>query len=297
MPSTPPLPDPHTRPPVTVRLRGTRGSIPSPGPRTARYGGNTSCVELRVGDTLLVLDAGTGIRSLGRELASAGGGIDATVLLTHFHWDHIQGLPFFSPLHDPSSRLEIVAPADRDEYVEERLSRQMEPIFFPVPFHGIRADCRFTAWREGPLEREGVRIDVLPLRHPSRTVGYRIETPAGSVCYLPDNELVGGAYDVPGDWRDRLEAFVADADVLVHDAMYEEAEYGRYEGWGHSTVEQAVALARAAGVARLIGFHHAPDRDDAELDALAARTRQEAPDVEFVFAAEGATIHLGIDEV
>lgn len=285
----------HAMPEGTrVRFRGTRGSIPSPGPATARYGGNTPCVEVRVGGTVLVLDAGTGIRTLGAELVGADSPVRATVLLTHFHWDHIQGLPFFQPIHEASAQLEIVAPADRDEYVEERLARQMEPIFFPVPFHGIRADCRFRAWTGGPLEVDGIRVRVLPLRHPSRTVGYRVETRDAVVCYIPDNELQGGRYDVPDDWRGRLEAFVAGADVLIHDTMYTEVEYPGHEGWGHSTAEQTLAMARAAGVGRLVGFHHAPGRTDDALDALGRRLGGEAAawGCRFTFAAEGEELRF-----
>jgi phosphoribosyl 1,2-cyclic phosphodiesterase len=255
-----------------------------------RYGGNTSCVEVRFGDTLLVLDAGTGIRSLGADLVAAGDPVRATVLLTHFHWDHVQGLPFFHPMHLASSHLHIVAPADRDEYVEERLARQMEPIFFPVPFHGIRAECRFTAWNEGPIEVGEAIVRVFPVRHPSRTVGYRIETPAGSICYVPDNELQGGKYEVAPDWRDRFEEFIGDVDLLIHDTMYTEAEYERHEGWGHSTTEQVLALARSAGARRLVGFHHAPGRSDDELDALAVDL---ADGSNFTYAAESTELHLG----
>ena len=279
---------------TVVRFRGTRGSIPSPGPDTVRHGGNTSCVEVRFEDTLLILDAGTGIRTLGKDLARSGEPVEATILLSHFHWDHVQGLPFFRPMHTASSRLHVVAPADRDEYVEERLARQMEPIFFPVPFHGIKADCRFTAWNEGPLEVGAAVVRVFPVRHPSRTVGYRIDTPTASICYIPDNELEGGRYDVPADWRRHLEEFVSGADILMHDTMYTRAEYAHHEGWGHSTTGQALDLARAAGVRHLVGFHHAPDRSDAELDRLTgAAQRIAGSDLRFTYAAEGGEIRLG----
>lgn len=296
-----PIERPRTSPSDTppghafVRFHGTRGSIPSPGPRTIRYGGNTPCVEFRVDDVLVILDAGTGVRTLGNELMASGDPVRATLLLTHFHWDHVQGLPFFGPLHEASSKIDIIAPADRDEYVQDRLGRLMEPIYFPVPFHGIRAECHFTAWQDGPVGVEGVRVRALPMRHPSRTVGYRVDTPGGaSFCYLPDNELEGGRYDVPRDWRARLERFVGDADVLVHDTMYTAHEIPGFDGWGHSSPEQAVSLARAAGVRRLIGFHHAPDRSDDDLDALADRVREAAGEDGgiFEFAVENEPLVL-----
>jgi phosphoribosyl 1,2-cyclic phosphodiesterase len=272
-----------------LRFWGTRGSIPTPGPTTVRYGGNTSCVEIRVGDTLLILDAGTGIRALGTELKRQRGFVRATVLLTHFHWDHIQGLPFFKPLHDPDARLDVFAPAADDATVQQRLGHQMKPAFFPVPFENIRADCRFAAWTQGEKQLGSCRVAVFPARHPSQTVGFRIDTPTGSIGYLPDNELVGGRYDMGPDWRRGLEEFLADVDVLIHDAMVVGEDYRRYEGWGHSTVEQALDLARGAGAKHLVGFHHSPYRSDDELDDELRRVRRLIPDgdVRFSLAAEG----------
>jgi len=290
-----------------IRFWGTRGSIPSPGPSTVRYGGNTSCVEIRVADTLLILDAGTGIRALGEELKRQRGAVRATVLLTHFHWDHIQGLPFFKPLHDPDARLDIFAPADDDATVAQRLGHQMEPAFFPVPFESIRADCRFGAWTQGEKQigawtqgekRIGAcRVAVFPARHPSQTVGFRIDTPTGSIGYFPDNELLGGRYDVGPGWRGGLEEFLADVDVLIHDAMVVGEAYGAYEGWGHSTVEHALDLARCAGAKHLVGFHHSPHRSDDELDAELRRVQTLNPDgdLRFSLAAEGHDIVLDAD--
>lgn len=272
-----------------VRFWGTRGSIPSPGPTTVRYGGNTPCVEVRAGERLFILDAGTGIRPLGKQLVDSGEIVRATVLLTHFHWDHIQGLPFFYPLHHPSSQVDVFGPAANDLEVRERLQHQMAPAFFPVPLHDIRAECRFQGWTSGDRRFGDCEVRVFPLRHPSTTLGYRIDTPTASICYLPDSELVGGPFDVEADWRPRLEQFLEGADLLIHDAMIFGDEYERYEGWGHSTVEQAVELARDARVRHLVGFHHAPDRSDDEIDEKLARIRAdiEDSDLEFSFAFEG----------
>lgn len=277
-----------------VRFWGTRGSIPSPGPATARYGGNTSCVEIRVADTLLILDGGTGIRALGATLMEEGD-VEATVLLTHFHWDHIQGLPFFKPLHTPGARLDIFAPAADDATVARRLGLQMEPAFFPVPFQSIRADCRFSAWTQGERQFGPCRVSVFPARHPSRTVGFRVDTPAGSIGYFPDNELVGGDYDVAPTWRAELERFLEGVDVLIHDAMVVGEPYSTYEGWGHSTVEQALDLALEVGAGHLVGFHHSPDRTDDELDDELRRARAlvRGADLTFSLAAEGSVVTLG----
>ncbi len=277
--------------PVSTRVRfwGTRGSIPSPGPHTVRYGGNTPCVEVRVGDQLFILDAGTGIRALGKELAESGHPVRATVLLTHFHWDHIQGLPFFFPLHQAGTRLDVFGPAEDDLAVRDRLQHQMEPAFFPIPLHDIRADCRFQGWTSGERRFGDCGVRVFILRHPSTTLGYRIDTPTASVCYLPDSELIGGPFPNPPEWREGLERFVGGADLLIHDAMVFGAEYEQYEGWGHSTVEQALDLARDAKVRHLSAFHHSPHRTDDEIDAETQKFRAELgiSELEFSFAFEG----------
>lgn len=285
-------PGPLAREQTRIRFWGTRGSIPSPGPSTVRYGGNTSCVEIRVGDTLLILDAGTGIRALGTELQRGGGDVRATVLLTHFHWDHIQGLPFFKPLHESGARLDVYAPAADDATVARRLGLQMEPAFFPVPFKSIRADCRFGAWTRGERQVGPAHVRVFRARHPSHTLGFRIDTPAGSVGYFPDNELEGGDYDVGPDWRTDLEGFLEGVDVLIHDTMVVGEPYRAYEGWGHSTVDQALDLARSVGAGHLVGSHHSPHRSDDDLDAELLRARALNLGVEFSLAAEGRLIEL-----
>ncbi len=262
---------------VSVRCWGTRGSIPSPGPDTAAYGGNTSCLEVRASGRRVIFDAGTGIRPLGGSLVQDGGEVDVTVFLTHFHWDHIQGFPFFSPLYDPGSRLRIFGPRQGEQDVETLFAGQMGPIYFPVPHAAIAGQLEFGHLNEGTWEEEGVRVRTIRLRHPSYTVGYRLDAGGASVCYLPDNELSGGSYEVDGEeWRKDVRDFVRGADVLVHDAMFTDEEYVHREGWGHSTYGQALALAEEAEVGRLLFFHHAPDRGDAELDTIVAGARAEA---------------------
>lgn len=269
---------------VTVRCAGVRGSIPSPGPDTIRYGGNTSCVELRSGATRLVLDAGSGIRSLGRELVS-GDAKEHVILLTHFHWDHIQGFPFFGPLHDSESNLQVVGPAQPGIGLRHLFERQMDPVFFPVPLSAAAAQLTFHEASEGPVDGLGAAVHAIRVRHPSHVLGYRVELAGRVICYVPDNELEGRGYEVEAAWRARMTEFVADADLLIHDAMYTETEYARRGGWGHSTFPQAVRLAEEGGVRRLLFFHHDPGRTDDELDRIVHDVRERV-------AARGSRLEL-----
>jgi len=291
--------------PVTVRCWGTRGSIPSPGPATAGYGGNTSCLEVCVGDRRLIFDAGSGARALGVDLASREGPTDATIFLSHFHWDHIQGFPFFPPLYDPGATLRIVGPVQHTEDgtelgVESLFAGQMGPIYFPIPFQAVAADCTFGHLNEGSWERDGIVVKSMRVKHPSFTVGYRIEAGGVSIGYIPDNELLGDGYDAASEgdaaWRARLVDFLGDIDLLYHDAMYTEEEYLRRRLWGHSTYQQAVDLAHEAGAGDLVFFHHDPERSDEALDTIVSRVRDDAMaagrSVNLRAAAEGHAIIL-----
>lgn len=262
---------------VRINCWGTRGSIASPGPGTARYGGNTCCVEIEVGSRSLVFDAGTGIRSLGRKLLDRSRRVEVDVFLTHFHWDHIQGFPFFGPLYHKSTYLRIFGPEQSNTDIQTLFAGQMGPIYFPVPFTAIAARIEFAHFNEGRWsDGNDVVVHALRMRHPSFTVGYRIEVAGHTICYIPDNELVGGTYATDGgDWRDRLLAFIRGADVLLHDAMFQDGEYADRVGWGHSTFRHAFELAVEGGVRRLYFFHHAPERTDHELGAIVEEMRAE----------------------
>jgi glyoxylase-like metal-dependent hydrolase (beta-lactamase superfamily II) len=191
---------------MQITFWGTRGSIPAPGPETMRYGGNTSCVEVRLdNDTRIIFDAGTGIRLLGDKLAGGDDPVRATVFLTHFHWDHIQGFPFFAPLYDPDARLTLMGPRQKDLDIQTLFARQMGPVYFPVPLEALAADRTFDHLSDdGWVSDEGIRIRSMRVRHPSHTVGYRLEAGGKTICYVPDNELEGGEYPVEAGWRDRL---------------------------------------------------------------------------------------------
>ena len=278
-PETAGLSDPReagAAPSLRATCWGTRGSIPSPGPATARFGGNTSCLEVRTDDDrCYIFDAGTGIRGLGNRLAEEKGATNVNLFVTHFHWDHIQGIPFFAPLHAEDSFIRIHAARQGDLDIETLLRGQMGPVYFPVPYEALAADLSFEHLTGTPWSDDGTEVAAYRVRHAAHTYGYRIGAGDAAVAYIPDNELVGASYPVDGPgWYEGLLGFLAGVDVLFHDAMFTEAEYPKVEGWGHSTFEQAVKLAEDAGVSRLYFFHHAPERTDTELLAILDRMRE-----------------------
>jgi len=285
----------------TLTFWGTRGSIPTPGPRTTRYGGNTPCLSLESpGRRLLILDAGSGLRPLGHELMLRGAApIAADLLLSHTHWDHIQGLPFFKPLSAPGNSVAIFGAAQGGVGLREILQRQMDPMVFPVPMRALAAEVVVREISEGEVAIDGYRVRAFRLRHPGTTLGYRLAPVDGGrdIAYLTDNELgPGGSYPVLPDWRARLVAFLAGTRALIHDAMYSEQIIDARAGWGHSTPREAVDLAVEAGCERLILFHHEPEHDDDAVDRLVGQTRtyaaRIAPGLEVEAAAEGLSFTL-----
>lgn len=282
-------------PALRVTCWGTRGSIPSPGPSTVRYGGNTSCVEVRApGCERLILDAGTGIRSLSRQVTENGDTFHAHLFVSHYHWDHIQGFPFLGQLYDPASRICVHGPRQGDIPIDRAFAGQMSPLYFPIPLDALSAQVNFDCGSGIPWERDGVRVTAFEVNHPGVTFGYRVTAGGTSLVYVPDDEL--GDNPDPA-WYGRLVEFVGGADLLLHDAMYTDAEYARFRGWGHSTFRQAVRLAEDAGVQRIEMFHHAPDRSDVELDRILGELRDDAfargSRVALGLAAEGEEIVLG----
>ena len=282
---------------------GTRGSIPTPGPHTVRYGGNTPCLEVRTADGhLIILDAGTGIRALGRALVEAADGapIEADLFLTHAHWDHIQGIPFFAPLFGRGNRLRIWGSASLERSVDQVVRDQMSPVVFPVSFEALAATIDFHSIAEGtPMHGPGYDVQAFALQHPGGALGYRFEARdghGGALVYVPDNELAPHPrYGSGPEWRAQMTTFVRGASVLIHDAMYTSEEYVACAGWGHSTHQEAVALALAAEVRTLLLFHHDPQRTDDALDRSVAECRElvrrAGASLEVVAAAEGLTVH------
>jgi phosphoribosyl 1,2-cyclic phosphodiesterase len=253
---------------MRIKVWGTRGSVPTPGPSTNRYGGNTSCLQVTLSDgRLLVLDAGSGIRNLGLRLAGRARRID--ILLTHLHLDHIQGLMFFAPLFRPDAEIVIWGPHDA-ETLSERLARYLSPPLTPVHLHELPARISFRAcpkeWEIGPA-----RIEAAPVAHPGLTHGYRISEGDTSLCYIPDQELaLGPALSVRE--RRSLPGFdlAHGASLLVHDCQYTDDEYPNHIGWGHSRLGDVLAYAQLTEAQHLLLFHHDPLHDDERLDRLYA---------------------------
>ncbi len=278
---------------ITLRFRGVRGSLATPGATTARVGGNTSCVEVDVGDQRIVLDAGSGLRALGDELIATGPS-QTTILLSHLHWDHIQGLPFFAPIYAPGHRVEIVSGGNGVMPLGDALRRQMSAPFFPVEFDEVAAQVAVREARAGETLAVGdATVRLARLNHPDPVWGYRIERGGRSVVYATDTEHYACVDPV-------LRKLATGADVLIYDAQYTPEEYrGEHGmakvGWGHSTWQAGVELARAAGVKQLILFHHDPRRSDDAVAELEARAQAAFPAT--IAAREGELLHVSAGAV
>jgi len=256
---------------VKVRCWGARGSIPVSGAEFLRYGGDTSCLEIRSkNDEVLILDAGTGIRALGCELMRQERH-SLTLLFSHYHWDHVQGLPFFKPLYNLQTSLRLGGNRGARGELVRLLARALRPPLFPVPFDKVPADVGAVLFEDETLRVDSLCVRRIAASHPNRASGFRIEEDGRSLVYLTDNELSlrhrGGL-----NFADYV-AFCAGADLLVHDAEYLPEEYPQRRGWGHSHIEDAARLAKEAGVGMLGLFHHNQERTDEAQDALVERCR------------------------
>jgi len=262
---------------MQVRFWGTRGSIAAPGPNTARYGGNTSCVEVRASDgTVIILDCGTGARELGLHLErTMQQPIRLHLFIGHTHWDHIQGFPFFVPAFLPGSELNIYAPIGFQRGLEDAMAGQMEYSYFPVKMRDLRSRIHFTELDEGFFRVGDVLVETQFLNHTAPTIAYRMTSDGASIAYATDHEpfwnASGRISQHPGD--ERHIAFLKGANLVIHDAQYTDEEYRDKVGWGHSSLEYAVDVALAAGVERLVLFHHDPAHDDAAMERMEAMAR------------------------
>jgi phosphoribosyl 1,2-cyclic phosphodiesterase len=243
---------------VRVTIWGCRGSVPTPGPETVQYGGNTSCVEVALDDgTVLVFDAGTGIRGLGPQLLERGVR-HVQLLLTHLHLDHLEGLRFFAPLWDEGVTVDVWGPPSPVLSLEARIARSFSPPLFPIDLRAVPAEVTFRDVPRQPWVIGGATLTAHLVIHPGPTVGYRIDTADASLAYLPDHEpALTGIAERPTDWISGA-AIAGDVDVLLHDAQYSEDEYDDRVGWGHSSVADTVAFRQAVGARRLVLFHHEP---------------------------------------
>lgn len=258
---------------MRIKFWGVRGSIASPGPETASVGGNTSCVEVRCGKTRIILDAGTGIRRLGDHMMAEGAPLEATLLLSHLHWDHIQGIPFFVPAYVPSTRLSILSGHNGVTSLGDVLARQMTAPVFPVRLDELGSEITMREVRPGEgLMIGDARVRVARLNHPGGVYAYRIDYAGRSVVYATDTEHYACVDPM-------LRSLAAGADVLIYDSQYTPEEYrgdmGRSRvGWGHSTYVAGAELARAADVGQYVLFHHDPQRTDAGVADIERRTRE-----------------------
>ena len=284
-----------------VQFWGTRGSLPKPGPTTARYGGNTSCVEVRSArGTTVIIDCGTGLHGLGLKLLSTGAkGLSGHILISHTHWDHIQGVPFFAPFFGPGNRWDIYGPKGLDQSLRETLAGQMQHTYFPIEPDQFGATIRYHDLLEGTFTIDDVKVTTQYLNHPALTLGYRLEADGTTVVYCCDHEpysraLASGQGELTGQDLQHAE-FVQGADLLIHDAQFTAAEYPTKVGWGHSSVEYVVKLAQDADVKRVALTHHDPLRSDDAVDRMVEMARGlpgPGSTLEIFAAAEGEPIEV-----
>ncbi len=276
---------------MKARLWGTRGSVASAGPQTARYGGNTACVEVRSEDgTLLVLDAGTGIQRLGNELEADLHRID--ILLTHLHMDHIQGLGFFAPIFQRGCEIHVWGPPSPTQHLRARLTRYLSPPLFPIRLRDLRAEFEFHDAPQGRFTIGPFTVQADEVIHPGATLGYRVSENGRSLAYLSDHEPALAADGSRGpSWISGM-GIARNADILIHDAQYTQAEREERLGWGHSSVPEAIEFAQTAEVGQLVLFHHDPTRTDHQMDLLVAEAEALADGLAVTAAREGDVLVL-----
>jgi phosphoribosyl 1,2-cyclic phosphodiesterase len=306
---------------MKIRFWGVRGSIPCPGPKTQKYGGNSACIELRIGteERLIIVDAGSGIRELGTFLLSNDlpkGPIDTSIFLSHTHWDHIMGFPYFTPIYIPGTKLKVFGPVTfEDDPLEDVVGGQMKYRYFPVNMGELTSDIEYIRLKEDPSidMGNGLKVATKLLNHPITALGYRFEHEGKKVCTCYDTEPFRNLFitdpehpdydeamayegeEVAKEQNMVIEEFYAGADLLIHDSQYTAAEYGNGRvGWGHSTFEHVIESANRVGVKRLALFHHDPDRTDDQIDEMAKDYCEPGKygDTEVFFAREGDVIKV-----
>jgi phosphoribosyl 1,2-cyclic phosphodiesterase len=302
---------------IKVKFWGVRGSIPTPGRSTLGYGGNTPCTTLSFKNgPFFILDAGTGIKELGKRLLKIKNRISAYIFISHFHWDHIQGLPFFRPAHISGNKFTILGSDDAALNLDQIISFQMDPTYFPIAIQDMKADIQFRSITEECFDIEGVVVKSMYLNHPGYALGYRITFDEKSIVYISDNEpfnMNGSNYlndahprneknveamfdNFIENKNERLVRFCDSADILIHDTQFLPEEYRNKVTWGHSPFNFTVDLAIQSNVKRLILFHHDPDHDDKAIAKIQNLSRQMIRNadssIECDAAQEGMVIHL-----
>ena len=293
---------------MKLKFWGTRGSIPTPGKGTVRYGGNTPCIEVRLNrDDLIIFDAGSGIRSLGDQLMATGESIRAFIVISHPHWDHIQGFPFFKPAFISGNEFTIIGPHSRHVTLRQMMAHLMDKAYFPIQLHELKANIKFLMMKEESTKVFDAVLSSLYVNHPSFALGYRLDMAGHSLVYVSDNEpfdrevaisvknvdsvIVRKYAESKADPNQRLIDFAKNVDILIHDATYTPEEYVNHVGWGHSHYLFCLKIAHEAGVKKLILFHHDQTHDDATLDDIVNKCRREIRTRNYRFecyaAAEG----------
>ncbi len=277
---------------MKLKFWGTRGSIPTPGKGTVRYGGNTPCVEVRLRDNrLVILDAGTGVRELGEALMARGESVNAHVLISHPHWDHIQGFPFFKPAFISGNELTILGAQSKDVTLRQMVADQMNQVYFPVQLNELKAKINFRPLREGTTPIFDAELASIYVNHPAFALGYRLDAGGHSLVYISDNEpfdrevarslknvekVITDKYaEGKGDPNQRIFDFARGADVLIHDATYTPEEYVNRVGWGHSHYLFTLKVAAEAQVKKLVLFHHDPSHNDDKIDEIVETCKKE----------------------
>lgn len=298
---------------MRLKFWGTRGSVPTPGRFTYRYGGNTPCLELRLDDNnLIILDAGTGIRNLGEHLMSAGEQIKAYLLVSHPHWDHIQGFPFFKPIYHAGNELTIVGAESEKVSLQKMIADQMNKVYFPIQMDELKANLNFQRVGEEEFQVFDATVKTIFVNHPTFSLGFRIAHKGKSLVYISDNEPFDRDVDemkkniephvlhkymnTNGDPNQIVYDFVRDADVLVHDTTYTPEEYPHHVGWGHSHYLFTIKVAAEGRVKKLILFHHDPAHSDEDVDDILRRCkgeiRKQLLSLECSAAAEGMVLEI-----
>lgn len=264
-----------------IKFWGVRGSIPTPGPTTIKYGGNTSCVELRHENKLFILDAGSGIRPLGNELLKIKSSIIANIFISHMHWDHIQGIPFFTPAYIPGNQFTFYGSENTQKDLATIIADQMDPTYFPIELKDMAASLNFKNLSEGRYNIDDTQIETVYVNHPGNALGYKLNLDGKTIVYISDNEpFTSGNLDklnsqqdssdplIGEDGNQKLINFIKNSDILIHDAQYTEDEYTTKISWGHSPLNYTVNIAIKADVKKLILFHHDPLHDDDMIDKM-----------------------------